>query len=118
MSNRTVYQRNLLKKGTKSVWSSEHQKEFDDIKSVILSPDVILYHPDWSKPFQVETTLVFLVLEPYLHKKRTVPFALSGSFHVHLITPNHVGKLCIKNCMQSNGSWNNLRPMFLRDLPK
>ena len=30
-------------------------KEFDDIKSVILSPDVILYHPNWSKPFQVET---------------------------------------------------------------
>ena len=55
MSNRTVYLRNLLKKGTKFVWSSEHQTEFDDIKSVILSPDVILYHPDWSKPFQVET---------------------------------------------------------------
>ena len=55
MSNRTVHLRNLLKKGTKSVWSSKHQKEFDDIKSVILSPDVILYHPDWSKPFQVET---------------------------------------------------------------
>ena len=55
MSNRTVHLRNLLKKGTKFVWSSEHQKEFDDIKSVILSPNVILYHPDWSKPFQVET---------------------------------------------------------------
>ena len=30
------------------------KKKFDDIKSVILSPNVILYHPDWSKPFQVE----------------------------------------------------------------
>ena len=108
----------LYRVGTKFVWSSEHQKEFDDIKSVIWSPDVILYHPDWSKPFQVQTDASRFGIGAYLHKNITVPFALSGSLHVHLITPNHAGRLCIKNCMQLNGGWNNLGPMFLGNILK
>ena len=67
------------------MWSSEHQKEFDDIKSVILLPDVILYHPDWSKPFQVETDASRFGIGAVLAQEHNGPFALSSLLHVHLI---------------------------------
>ena len=35
------------------VWTSEHQTEFDGLKQILISPSVILYHPNWDLPFEV-----------------------------------------------------------------
>ena len=113
MSNRTVHLRNLLKKGTKFVWSSEHQKEFDDIKSVILSLDVILYHPDWSKPYQVETDASRFGIGAVLAQEnngsiRPVQFA-SRAFN----DTESRWETMHQELYAVKWGWNNLGPMFL-----
>ena len=59
MSNRTVYLRNLLKKGTKFVWSSEHQKEFDDIKAMFTLYRIGFCSVSKVAPVQCEQELMF-----------------------------------------------------------
>jgi len=36
-------------------WSGQHETEFQDFKSSLLSKDIILYHPDWDGDFQFHT---------------------------------------------------------------
>ena len=55
MHERTKHLRNLLRKGIPFKWDSCHEHEFNDLKSLIVSPDAMLYHPDWSKPFEIHT---------------------------------------------------------------
>ena len=55
MSNRTVNLRSLLHKGTPLTWTSAHEVEFDDMKHALTSPDNMLHHPDFTKPFEVDT---------------------------------------------------------------
>ena len=55
MAERTKFLRNLLRKGVRFVWEPDHEKEFNDLKSAIVSPNVMLYHPDWQRPFEVHT---------------------------------------------------------------
>ena len=55
MAERTKFLRNLLRKGVRFVWEPDHDKEFNDLKSAIVSPNAILYHPDWQRPFEVHT---------------------------------------------------------------
>ena len=55
MSARTVHLRSLLHKGTPFTWTQAHEDEFTDIKSALTSPDTMLIHPDFTKPFEVHT---------------------------------------------------------------
>ena len=55
MATRTIYLRSLLCKGTPFTWTSAYEEEFNDLKSALTSPDTILLHPDFTKPFEVRT---------------------------------------------------------------
>ena len=55
MSNCMVNLRSLLRKGTPFTWTSAHEAEFDDMKHALTSPDNMLHHPDFTKPFEVHT---------------------------------------------------------------
>ena len=55
MSNRTKHLRALLRKGTPFVWTSAHEAEFTDLKHSLLSPETMLYHPNWHSPFELHT---------------------------------------------------------------
>ena len=47
MAERTKFLRNLLRKGVRFAWEPDHEKEFNDLKFAIVSPNAMLYHPDW-----------------------------------------------------------------------
>ena len=55
MSTRTQHLRSLLHNGSPFVWTAHHEQEFNDLKSALVSPDVMLYHPSWNTPFEVHT---------------------------------------------------------------
>ena len=55
MSNRTKHLRALLHKGIPFKWTSAHDAEFTDLKQAFLSPEIMLYHPDWNRPFELHT---------------------------------------------------------------
>ena len=40
-------------KGISFVWTSDHEAEFQDLKTALVSPDLMLYHPDFDTPFEV-----------------------------------------------------------------
>ena len=37
------------------MWTDAHEVEFTDLKDALLSPDTMLYHPDWNSPFELHT---------------------------------------------------------------
>ena len=53
MSNHTKHLRALLCKGAPFKWNSAHDTEFTDIKQALLSPNTMLYHPDWNSAFEL-----------------------------------------------------------------
>ena len=55
MATRTVYLRSLLRKGVPFNWTSSHEEKFMDLKNALTSPDTMLLHPDFTKPFEVHT---------------------------------------------------------------
>ena len=55
MASRTKRLRSLLCKGTPFVRTDAHEAEFTDLKDALLSPDTMLYHPDWNSPFELHT---------------------------------------------------------------
>ena len=55
MSTRTQHLRSLLYNGLPFVWRAHHEHEFNDLKNALVSPDVMLYHPNWNAPFEVHT---------------------------------------------------------------
>ena len=55
MSSRTKHLRSLLCKGTPFVWTDAHDAEFKDLKDALISPMVMLYHPDFTRPFELHT---------------------------------------------------------------
>ena len=55
MSTRSKHLHSLLKKGTPFMWTSAHEAEFNDLKDAPTSPDTMLFHPDWTAPFEVHT---------------------------------------------------------------
>ena len=55
MHERTKHLRNLSRKGIPFQWDSYHEREFNDLKLLIVSLDAMLYHPEWSKPFKIHT---------------------------------------------------------------
>ena len=55
LASRTKHLRSLLCKGTPFVWTDAHEAEFTDLKDTLLSPDTMLYHPDWNSPFELHT---------------------------------------------------------------
>ena len=55
MSIHTKFLRSLLQKGNPFVWTSNREAEFQDLKTVLVSPDLMLYHPDFDKPLEVNT---------------------------------------------------------------
>ena len=55
VAGNTVHLRNLLHKGTPFKWTPDHETEFNYLKSAVTSPNVILQHPDWDKPFEIHT---------------------------------------------------------------
>ena len=55
MSNRTKHHRALLRKGTPFVWTSAHEAEFTDLKQALLSPETMLYYPNWHSSFELHT---------------------------------------------------------------
>ena len=55
MVSRTKYLCSLLCKGVPFVWTDAHEAEFCDLKDALISPDTMLYHPDWNSPFELHT---------------------------------------------------------------
>ena len=55
MASRTKHLHSLLCKGTPFVCTDAHEAEFTDLKDALLSPDTMLYHPDWNSPFELHT---------------------------------------------------------------
>ena len=55
ISTRTQHLRSLLHNGSLFVWTAHHEHEFNDLKSALVSPDVVLYHPNCNTPFEVHT---------------------------------------------------------------
>ena len=55
MSHRTKHLRSLLSQKASFSWSAPHEAEFQDLKTALLSPKIILFHPDWDKEFEVHT---------------------------------------------------------------
>ena len=55
MASRTKHLHSLLCKGTPFVWTDAHEAEFTDLTDALLSPDTMLYHPDWNSPFELHT---------------------------------------------------------------
>ena len=55
MSNRTKRLCTILCKGTPFKWTSAHDAEFTDLKRALLSPETMLYHPDWNSTFELHT---------------------------------------------------------------
>ena len=37
------------------MWTDAHGADFTDLKDALLSPDTLLYHPDWNSPFELHT---------------------------------------------------------------
>ena len=84
MSARTVHLRSLLHTGTPFLWTQAQEDEFTDLKSALTSPDTMLIHPDFTKPFEVHTDAsefgVGAILAQWFQDKlRAVKFA-SRSF--------------------------------------
>ena len=55
MSHRTQNLRSLLSQKASFSWSDQHEAEFQDLKSALLSKDISLFHPNWDSEFQVHT---------------------------------------------------------------
>ena len=55
MASCTKHLHSLLCKGTPFVLIDAHEAEFTDLKDALLSPDTMLYHPDWNSPFELHT---------------------------------------------------------------
>ena len=55
MSTRNKHPLSILKKDTPFLWASAHEAEFNDLKDALTSPDTMLFHPDWTAPFEVHT---------------------------------------------------------------
>ena len=55
MASQTKHLCSLLCKGTPFVWTDAHEAEFNDLKDALLSPDTMLYHPNWNSPFELHT---------------------------------------------------------------
>ena len=55
MSHRTKHLRSLLSQKASFSWSTPHEAEFQDLKAALLSPKIILFHPNWDKNFEVHT---------------------------------------------------------------
>lgn len=53
MHGKTQALRHLLKKGVPFQWTDETEKEFNDLKQIIISPNIMLYHPDWNTEFEL-----------------------------------------------------------------
>ena len=85
MSNRTNHLLALLlHKGIPFKWTSAHDAEFTDLKQALLSPDTMLYHPDWNSAFELHTDASKMVLEPCWPKCMMVSSVLLSLCHVRL----------------------------------
>ena len=55
MAFRLKHLSSLLCKGVPFVWTDAHEAEFCDLKDALISPDTMLYHPEWNSPFEFHT---------------------------------------------------------------
>ena len=55
MSSCTKHLHSLLCKGTPFVCTDAHDTEFKDLKDALISPDIMLYHHDFTSPFELNT---------------------------------------------------------------
>ena len=104
MSNRTKHLRALLRKGTPFVWTSAHETEFTDLKQALLSPETMLYHPNWHSPFELLTDaskhgVGAMLAQMHNGQLRPVKFASRS----YLLPLNHDGLQLIKSCLPSSG---------------
>ena len=55
MASRFKHLHSLLCKRVPFVWTDAHDAEFCNLKDALISPDTMLYHPDWNSPFELHT---------------------------------------------------------------
>ena len=84
MATSTVHLRSLLRKGVPFNWTPSHEEEFMDLKNALTSPDTMLLHPDFTKPFEVHTDALKygcggMLAQYYKNELRPVKYA-SQSF--------------------------------------
>ena len=66
-------------------------------KQAITGPDVMLYHPDWNAPFELNVDASKLGCGAMLALEKDSPSDLHAE-HIHQL--NHVGQLCTINSLQ------------------
>ena len=54
-ASRSFHLRQLIRKNMVFSWGKKEQSEFEDLKQALCSDVVMLHHPDWSKPFLIQT---------------------------------------------------------------
>ena len=114
MASRTKHLRPLLCKGTPFVWTDAHEAEFNDLKDALLSPDTMLYHPNWNSPFELHTDAskhgIGAMLAQWHHGKlRPVKFASRSFTAVEGRWPTtHQELFAVKHCLE------HFRPYLLR----
>ena len=54
-ASRSFHLRLLIRKNMVFSWGKKEQSEFEDLKQALCSDAVMLHHPDWSKPFLIQT---------------------------------------------------------------
>ena len=55
MGTKTQHLRALLSKKASFSWSTQHEAEFQYLKTALISPDIMLFHPAWNKHFEIHT---------------------------------------------------------------
>ena len=103
MPNRTKHLCALLRKGTPFVWTSAHEAEFTDLKQALLSPETMLYHPDWHSPFELHTDTSKHGVGAML-AQCIMANSIQLNLHLaHLPPLNHIGLQLTKSCLPSSG---------------
>ena len=55
MASRLKHLCSLMCKGVPFVWTDAHEAEVSYFKNAPISPDTMLYYPDWNSPFELYT---------------------------------------------------------------
>ena len=113
MASCTKHLRSLLCEDTPFVWTDAHEAEFTDLKDALLSPDTMLYHPDWNSPFELHTDASKHGIGAMLASGIMVNCVLLNFFHVLLQQWKVTGQPPTKNFLLSSICLNISDPICL-----
>ena len=100
MPSCTQHLRQLLKKDMPFQWTTDHTKEFEDLKGAVTSPNVMLFHPDWNCPFELHFDASKLGCGAMLAQCKDNSCCDQSDLHQEPSVPqNPDGTRCSKSCL-------------------